>query len=108
MFEEGVDRAEPGGHVGDARSGIAYAAEEGPELVDVGGHWHFGEGGDLLGAKAKASGANGVSQGFGVGGAKFIFGGERSRWCSRRRWNTARMLSTREAGSGSNTMTSSR
>ena len=51
LFEEDVDGAELGGHVGDELSVIAYTAEEGSELFDVGGHWHFGEGGDLVGVR---------------------------------------------------------
>ena len=75
LFEEDVDGAELGGHVGDELSVIAYTAEEGSELFDVGGHWHFGGSGDLVGVRANASGGNGVSQEVGVGGAKFGFGG---------------------------------
>ena len=74
LFEEGVDGAQPGGHVGDERSVIAYATEEGSELFDVGGHWHFGEGGVLVGVRTNASGGNGASQEVGVGGAEFGFG----------------------------------
>ena len=60
-FEEGVDGAEPGGHVGDEFAVLANAVEEGTELFDVGGHRHFGEGGDLVGVRANASGGKGVS-----------------------------------------------
>ena len=48
--------------IGDERSVIAYAAEEGSDLFDVGGHRNSGEGGDLVGVRANASGRNGVSQ----------------------------------------------
>ena len=77
LFEEGVDGAEQGEHVGDDLSVVAYAAEEGSELFDVGGHRNFGEGGDRVGVRANASGGNGVSQEVGVGGAKFGFGGRK-------------------------------
>ena len=43
-------------------------------MFDVGGHWHFGEGGDLVGVRTNASGGNGASQEVGVGGAEFGFG----------------------------------
>ena len=54
---------------------VANAAEEGTELFDVGGHRHFGEGGDPVGVRANANGGNGVSQEVGVGGAKGSLGG---------------------------------
>ena len=44
-------------------------------MLDVGGNLHLGEGSDLVGVRANASGANIVSQEVGVGGAKFGFGG---------------------------------
>ena len=75
LFEEVVDGAEPGGHVGDECAVIVNAADEGTEFFDVGGHRNLVEGGDLVGVRANASGGNGVSQEVGVGGTKSGFGG---------------------------------
>ena len=105
MFEEVVDGSEPDGHVGNERAVIANAAEEGTELFDVGRQWHSGGDGDLVGVRANASGGNSLSQKSALVAPGLDLAGERFRLCLRRRYNRARMLSTWEVGSGSNTMT---
>ena len=108
LFEEDVDGAELGGHVGDELSVIAYTAEEGSELFDVGGHWHFGEGGDLVGVRLTPAEEIVCLGKSALVAPSLALAGKPFRLCLRRRWDRARISSTREAGSGSKTMTLSR
>ena len=108
LFEKGVDGVEPGGHVGDERSVTAYAAEEGSELFGVGGHWPFGEGGDLVGVRLTPAEEIVCLGKSALVAPSLALAGKPFRLCLRRRWDRARISSTREAGSGSKTMTLSR
>ena len=102
--------------IGDECSVIAYAAEEGSELFDVGGHWNSGEGGDLVGVRAVILSALGLPPAeemvcprkSALVAPSLALAGKRFGLCLRRRWNRARMLSTWETESASNTMTLSR
>lgn len=71
LFEEDVDGAEAGGHVGEDLAVVANGSDEGAEIFDIGGLRNFREGGDLIGLRANARGGGGATQEIGVDGAKF-------------------------------------
>lgn len=71
MLEEGGDRAEALGEVGQELHVVRKTTTERTELFEVGRHGHYSEGGNLGDVWANYSRGDGVTEKIGVNGIDF-------------------------------------